>query len=377
MKKIQMKMLMTTILLLTLFISPAGTEATAGKAFKDVSKNSPYVDVIHEMRDKNIISGYPNGEFKPNESISRKHAAALVNRAVKLPARNKFVAFKDVSTKNPYFTDIKKLQQAGIFTPDKKGNLYPNQPITRGEMAKVLTIAFKLDVQSNLDFKDVPKTHPANEYVRAIYSNAITTGEDGKYYPDRPVTRAHYAVFLHRTLHMHDPVDPSEPAQPLRGQLGGYSEEDLKNSDRLAYLMMRLLNQKVTRYPADSLMKEPLNKAPHWDYREIDLYPAGPSYGQMTKENIQYLKRFVRKDSEMEQMLDRWSAGDFSRVQQDYIELYTIYDSEYFVWCMEETCLDSTTLHVRTKRAEEFFIRTVFGQKGVERHNEQWGLTGN
>ena len=81
----------------------------------------------------------------------------LVNRIVKLPARKKFVAFKDVSAKNPYFNDIQKVQQAGIFEPDAKGNFYPNKQITRAEMAKVLTIAFNLKEISEFDFLDVPK----------------------------------------------------------------------------------------------------------------------------------------------------------------------------------------------------------------------------
>lgn len=368
------KIVLAVALLLPILLLPTGAEAAVKNPFKDVSKNSPYVDIIHEMRDKDIISGYPNGEFRPGESISRKHAAALVNRAVKLPARIKFVPFKDVSVKNPYYNDIKKLQQAGIFEADAKGNLSPNKPITRAEMAKVLTIAFRLDVQTELDFKDVPRTHPANEYVRALYSNAITTGDYGLFHPNKPVTRAHYAVFLHRTLHMNDPIDPTEVAKPLRGQLGTYSEAEMKaNKGYVAYHMIQMLKQKVTRYPADYLMTDSIEKNGHLDEREIDSYNAGYGYGQMAKENILYLKRFVKKDSEMEKMLDRWIAGDFSKVKEEYIELIGINDPEYFVWCLEELCIDTSKLNIRTKRAEEYFLRTVHGQKGLDLHRNQWG----
>lgn len=369
------KMTMAAVLILPVLIMPSGVQAAIKDPFKDVSKNSPYVEIIHEMRDKKIISGYPNGEFKPEQSISRKQAAALVNRAVKLPARNKFVQFKDVSTKNPYFNDIKKLQQAGIFEADKKGNLYPNKPITRAEMAKVLTIAFKLDVQTELDFQDVPRSHRANEYVRAIYSNAITTGDYGKYHPDKPVTRAHYAVFLHRTLHMNDRIDPAEPVKSLRGQLGTYTEEQMtKNTEYVAYQMMKMLEQKVTRYPSDYLLTDSIKNGPYGDNREIDMYTAGNIYGQMAKENILYLKRFVKKDSEMDKILDRWNVGDFSNVKSEYVKLVGINDPEYFVWCLEELCLDESKLNIRTKRAEESFLRMVHGQKGLELDREQWGM---
>ena len=180
----------------------------------------------------NIISGYENGEFRPTESISRKHAAALVNRATKLKATEPFVPFKDVSTKNAYYNDVKKLQQAGIFEPDAKGNLYPNQPITRAEMAKVLTIAYDLKVKVDLDFMDVPKNHPASKYIKALYSNGITTGDFGHYNPDKPVTRVHYAVFLHRVLHMNDTIDPSAPALRLPGHFAGISAQRLERDSR-------------------------------------------------------------------------------------------------------------------------------------------------
>jgi len=183
-------------------VLPMQAEAAVKSPFEDVSKTSPYYEIIHEMWDQHIICGYENGEFRPNEVITRKHAAALVNRATKLPATKPFVPFKDVSLKNVFFNDVKKLQQAGIFEPDSKGNFNPNKPITRAEMAKVLTIAFDLKVKVELDFMDVPKDHPANKYIRAVYSNGISTGDFGVYNPEKPITRVHYAVFLHRLMHL-------------------------------------------------------------------------------------------------------------------------------------------------------------------------------
>lgn len=183
-------------------VAPFQTEAAVAKPFKDISKANPYYEIIHEMRDKGIISGYEDGTFKPNESISRKHAAALISRAKgsSLPKPKQPYLFKDVSKANPYFVNIQQLQQAGIIEPDAKGNFYPNRILTRAEMAKALTIAFDLEVKSTKDFPDVPASHPANPYVRAIYSNGITTGDNGLFKPNEPLTRAHYAVFMWRAM---------------------------------------------------------------------------------------------------------------------------------------------------------------------------------
>lgn len=106
-------------------ISPAVTEAAVVEPFKDISSNNPYYEIIHDMRDQGIISGYEDGNFRGNESISRKHAAALVSRAKSLPVKYPPVKFKDVSEKNAYFNDIQKLQQAGILHRIQKGIFIP------------------------------------------------------------------------------------------------------------------------------------------------------------------------------------------------------------------------------------------------------------
>ncbi|GKV56609.1 hypothetical protein NCCP2222_25560 [Sporosarcina sp. NCCP-2222] len=363
MKNKILSMVLAAAIMVPAVIAPIQAEAEVVSPFKDVSKNSPYYEIIHEMRDRHIISGYENGEFRPSEVITRKHAAALVNRAVKLPVTKEFVAFKDVSQKNAFFNDIKKLQQAGIFEPDAKGNLYPNQPITRAEMAKVLTIAFDLKVKIDLEFMDVPRTHPSSKYIQALYSNGITTGNFGFYEPDKPVTRAHYAVFLHRTLHMNDPVDPSEPAQRIRGQLAKYTPEQLENDPTMvAAAMVSMLHQKVTMSPADYLIPEELEDG--WQ----EVYWAGNSLGQMAEENILYLKRFAKKDSKEEAILDKWLQGDFSQVIKEYEELKYISDQEY-----GNCTVCDRKYNVRTKKAEEQFVRKLFGEEGVQRHREQWG----
>jgi len=232
-KVMKFNKLLVSTLAMSAMVAPFVTtvEANQGK-FTDVTTKYWAHDIIHEMRDKNVISGYPNGTFKPNEPISRKHAAALVSRAKDLPVVAQFVKFKDVSVNNAYFNDIKKLQQAGIFAPDSKGNFNPNQPLTRGEMAKVLAIAFKLDVNATIDFPDVPVNNQYNKYVRALYSNGITTGDNGYFMPNESLTRAHYAVFMYRALN----VNENHVAQPIPEPVLTYEEfvKSIKNNPLFA-----------------------------------------------------------------------------------------------------------------------------------------------
>lgn len=366
------KMVMVAVLIIPVLIMPAGVEAAVKNPFSDVSTNNPYFEMIHEMRDQKVISGYPDGTFKPKEKINRKQAAALVNRIVKLPARKKFVAFKDVSTKNPYFNDIKKVQQAGIFEPDAKGNFYPNKLITRAEMAKVLTIAFNLKEVSEFDFLDVPRSHPMSEYIRAMYAADITTGDGGIFYPHIAVSRDHYAVFLYRTLHRNDPIDFANPEKPLPGQLTTALPEYLEGADyRIANAMLTMMGQKVTHYPADYLITDPIKDGPYGDMREVDLYKNHfGKYNEMAKQNILYLKRFTKEDSVVGEMLNRWLAGDFSRVIDDYRTLRMMTDDDY--GNCADVCMDDS-IKARTKRAEEHFLQRVSGMEAVNRYRSEWG----
>ncbi|MBD7986256.1 S-layer homology domain-containing protein [Sporosarcina sp. Sa2YVA2] len=368
------KMAMAMVLILpVLIMPPAVVDAAVKESFSDVSKKNPYYDMIHEMRDEKVISGYPDGTFKPKEKINRKQAAALVNRIVKLPVRKKFVAFKDVSTKNPYFNDIKKVQQAGIFEPDAKGNFYPNKKITRAEMAKVLTIAFDLKEVSQYDFLDVPRSHPMSEYIRAMYAADITTGDGGIFYPDIAVSRDHYAVFLYRTLHRNDPFDPENPEKPLPGQLTTALPEYLQLGEyKVAEAMLRMMGQKVTHYPADYLITDPIKDGPNGDMREVELYANQfGKYDEMAKQNILYLKKFAKEDSVVGTMLDRWLAGDFSQVVDDYRTLRRMTDDDYGN-CASDVCQDDF-LNARTKRAEEYFLKTIAGEEAVKRYHTEWG----
>ena len=190
------------------------------KTFKDVPTNHSYHQIIDQLSNVGIINGYPDQTFKPNAQVTRGQVALLITRAIDLPIIYAVKNFNDVPTSAANYTAIKKMQQAGIFVADAKGNIYPNAPITRAEMAKALVIAFNLTGTTDSQFTDVATAHPYYTYINTLYANAITTGVNGAFMPTQPLSRAHFAVFMHRALgeaiHQGRPtngsyVDPKAP----------------------------------------------------------------------------------------------------------------------------------------------------------------------
>lgn len=178
----------------------------ASKPFNDIPLKSNYYHSTHMLRDLSIINGYPDGSFKPQNSITRRQAALLINRLeseqyIKVPSVREGLGFKDVNWGDEAYNGLSSLYQAGILERDKKGNIFPNEKLTRGEMAKILVIGFNLDISSNTgSFKDVAGK-PIEPYVETLLAYGITTGyEDGSFKPQISLSRAHYSEFIFRVL---------------------------------------------------------------------------------------------------------------------------------------------------------------------------------
>lgn len=201
-----MVLAMTSVLVTPAVVVPMNVSAEVVQTasisdFKDVTKSHPYYSIINEMREKGIITGYDNGTFKPDAKISRQHAAVLIQRVTTLSPKVSAKAYNDIPATHLYYDAIKQIQQAGIINADSKGNFNPMKDLTRGEMALILANAFNLEAKKQHQFKDVSKTSEEGKAIAALYEAGITTGyDDGTFKPNESLSRAHYAVFLYRSL---------------------------------------------------------------------------------------------------------------------------------------------------------------------------------
>lgn len=189
--------ILSFLLIFTVFSSTV----KADSSFTDLKASHPNYTDIMTMKEQGFINGYPDGTFRPRESISRKHVAKLLNDAVKLPAlQSDKPVYKDVPKNHPYFVPIMKLTEAGIFSGGLEGKFNPDAPMTRIQMAKVLDLAFDFNMKTHFAFVDVQLFHWGYPHANALYSHGVARGSDGEFFPNQPVTRAHYATFLQRAI---------------------------------------------------------------------------------------------------------------------------------------------------------------------------------
>ena len=196
-----LRVLVWTALVLALSLVYVDSNEASAKEFKDVSKKHPNYTAIQEMQKAGYINGYPDGTFRPGEPVSRKHVASLLDQVLKFPQppTDKLV-FADVPKNHMYYKPIMKLYNKGIISGGMNGKFNPNASITRIQMAKMLDLAFELNIKEPARFEDLMFLHWGSTHASALYSNGVTKGDHGKFLPNQSVTRAHYAEFLYRAM---------------------------------------------------------------------------------------------------------------------------------------------------------------------------------
>lgn len=142
--------------------------------FTDLSKKHAAYEAIKLMTDEHIINGYTDGTFRPDDSITREQAAAIMNRYLELDASGT-TGFNDVSKGERFYEDILAIQKAGIIKGFPDGSFKPEKQMTRTEMALIVSRAFDLEnhpvSERDMVYKDI--TENTNYFHEMSLMNAI------------------------------------------------------------------------------------------------------------------------------------------------------------------------------------------------------------
>ncbi len=182
---------------------PIGAVDTVDNLFSDTVGNVHQAD-IDLIANAGITKGCGDGDFCPNSSITRGQFAALLRRALNLPASDS--DFFDDDETSIFEGDINAIAEFGITTgcnPPANDEFCPDDVVTRGQMAALWRRAFNLPA-SDSDFFDDDETSIFEGDINAIAEFGITKGcnppTNDEYCPGSLVTRAQMASFIARSL---------------------------------------------------------------------------------------------------------------------------------------------------------------------------------
>ncbi len=155
-------------------------------------------DLLNTDEHASYISGYENGMFKPNQSVTRAEAAQMfysLLRQKDWPQRT----FSDVQT--AWYTQaVETMAGLGVMNGYSDGSFKPGQAITRAEFV-TMAVACDTIEPGEISFSDVPADSWAAPYVATASAKGWISGfKDGTFHPNDKITRAEAVTILNRML---------------------------------------------------------------------------------------------------------------------------------------------------------------------------------
>jgi Leucine-rich repeat (LRR) protein len=172
-----------------------------GITFPDVSSDHRFFKEISYLTGELVITGFPDGSFRPNATVTRAQAAIMIGRALKLDGEQRDTIFTDAGASLKASGYIAAATERGIITGFPDETFRPDAPVTRGQMAIFLARAFELTEEARVAFSDVSSRSSSYEYIKKILADRITSGyPDGTFRPDQNLIRADFSAFMARAL---------------------------------------------------------------------------------------------------------------------------------------------------------------------------------
>ena len=150
------------------------------------------------------VSGYLDGNVRPNANVSRAETATIFFRLLKSDIRDgNLIAdngFSDVSDGQWHNKAISTMAKLGIVKGRRADNFDPDASITRAEFAAICARFNTKPVENSGSFSDISGHWAENEIERAAAFGWISGYPDGTFRPDARITRAEAMTMINRVL---------------------------------------------------------------------------------------------------------------------------------------------------------------------------------
>nr|WP_311566283.1 S-layer homology domain-containing protein [Peptoniphilus grossensis] len=177
----------------TIKIEAKDEKGAISKLDYKVTKNA-----VETVKAISYIKGYPDGTFRPQANVTRAEAAQMFATLLNGGANfgtSSATRFSDAS--DDWFSKaVNYVVAKGLISGYPDGTFKPNESITRAEFAQMISGYVKNEKKSTTDFQDV-KDHWAKDAIDKLYGNKNVSGyPDGSFKPNAKITRAEAVTIL-------------------------------------------------------------------------------------------------------------------------------------------------------------------------------------
>ncbi|KIL44648.1 hypothetical protein KP77_28690 [Jeotgalibacillus alimentarius] len=172
--------------------------------FSDLSPGE-FETAVAYLQQRDVINGYEDGTYKPFNVLQRRHAAALIVRALDLEMPEDYeVTSPDLTPETPGYQDLAIMEYHGIM--GRGGQMNAQAPLNRSQMASMLNRSFEAVYEvpeEDLKIKDIGTDDLIYDDIAVIVHNGITNADENTAFnPWNSVTRGQYALFFERSIRL-------------------------------------------------------------------------------------------------------------------------------------------------------------------------------
>jgi hypothetical protein len=172
--------------------------------FSDVPPDHWAYTYVQYMACNNIMTGYPDGTFHPDYTATRGQFSKVIVLAEQWPIDTSGGPhFSDVPQSNTFYPYVETAYHRNIINGYPNGTFLPNNGVTRGQLSKMIVLArnWPINTSGGPHFSDVPPNNTFYPYIETAYHYGIINGyPDGSFGWGNSSTRAQIAKMVYLAL---------------------------------------------------------------------------------------------------------------------------------------------------------------------------------
>lgn len=166
---------------------------------------------IEELATRRILNGYPNGTFRPDNSVTRAEFAAILGAVFTVYPKREYVPFVDVPANHWAISAIKKTYEMGFLIGYPDGRFRPNERIFRCDVLVALVNGLEIAAPVKPDLLNIlPQIYEDAAKIPGYARNQVAIATSTRLIVNHPnlkilnptvaATRAEVAVMVYQAL---------------------------------------------------------------------------------------------------------------------------------------------------------------------------------
>ena len=173
-------------------------------AFTDVATSDYFYEAVRYLYCAGAISGYSDNTFRPYSNTTRGQLSKIVVLAEGWTLNTTGGPhFSDVPAGSVFFAYVETAYNRQLISGYADGTFRPVSNVTRGQLSKIIYLArgWSPSVAGGPHFSDVPASDPFYIYVETAYNHTIISGySDNTFRPYNNATRGQISKIVYSAM---------------------------------------------------------------------------------------------------------------------------------------------------------------------------------